>query len=275
MNLDAVANLKVLVLGDAIMDEYVYVNPLGKSIKDNMISTQFVRKETYRGGAWVGAEHIRDFSPQVESMVGPNITTNRRFVEEAYTRKLFVVHETIPLTGRVERPFPAYDLVVVTDFGHGCLNPETIEKVCKEAKYLAVNTQTNTSNYGFNLITKYPRADYVVLDELEARLATHDRYSPLEDIIKKLGFKKIIVTQGYKGAIGYDGEQFYQMAASASKVVDTMGAGDAFLCVSSLFASLGWSIPDLLSIGNAAAAVKVSIIGHRTSVTKEAMTAYL
>ena len=272
MDLEAVKDLKVLVLGDAIIDEYVYVNPLGKSIKDNMISTQYLRKESFRGGCWAGAEHIRDFC-FVESMVGPSLTTNRRFVEEAYTRKLFVVHEHQPISGRVERDFKAYDLVVVTDFGHGCMVPELIEKVCKEAKYLAVNTQTNTSNFGFNMITKYPRADYVVVDELEARLAVHDKHSSLEEVIQKLGFKKIIVTRGYKGAIGYDGT-YAQMDAKAQKVVDTMGAGDAFLCVSSLFACVGYSLSDLLRIGNAAAAVKIANVGQHP-VTKEDLKAYL
>jgi sugar/nucleoside kinase (ribokinase family) len=80
-----------------------------------------------------------------------------------------------------------------------------------------VNTQTNTSNFGFNRITKYPRADYVVLDELEARLATHDRNSSLEDIIPRLGFKKMIVTQGYLGAVGFNGT-FTQQKAVANKI---------------------------------------------------------
>ena len=228
MILDAVKDLKVLVVGDAIIDEYCYVTPLGKSIKDNMISVQYRRKETFRGGVWAAAEHCRSFTQNVDVMIGPTITTNRRFVEEAYLRKLFVVHETQQVNFAPKKNFADYDLVIVTDFGHGCVTPNIIAELTA-SKFLAVNTQTNTSNYGFNLITRYPRADFVVLDELEARLAAHDRYSKLEDVILKLGFKRIIVTQGYLGAIGYDGE-FTRQAAIASKVVDTMGAGDAFLC---------------------------------------------
>src|SRR5712671_2375363 len=244
MNLDAVKNLKVLVVGDAIIDEYCYVTPLGKSIKDNMISVQYHKKETFRGGVWAAAEHCRAFTPNVDVMIGPTITTNRRFVEEAYLRKLFVVHETQQVTFAPKKNFTDYDLVIVTDFGHGCITDWIVEELM-QAKFLAVNTQTNTSNYGFNLITRYPRAAFVVLDELEARLATHDRYSKLEDVILKLGFKRIIVTQGYLGAIGYDRE-FTRQAATASKVVDTMGAGDAFLCVSALFAATGAPMVELV-----------------------------
>jgi sugar/nucleoside kinase (ribokinase family) len=272
--LESVKDLKVLLVGDAIIDEYCYVTPLGKSIKDNMISTQYQRKETFRGGVWAAAEHVRGFVKQVDVVMGPMITTNRRFVEEAYMRKLFVVHETQEIKFVPTKPIGDYDLVIVTDFGHGCITPELIAELTVVAKFLAVNTQTNTSNYGFNMITKYPRADFVVLDELEARLATHDRHSPIEQVILKLGFNKIIVTQGYKGATGYDGE-FHHQDATAVKVVDTMGAGDAFLAVSSLFACKGFPMDDLVRIGNAAAAVKVGVVGHRNPVTPEALEAYL
>jgi len=275
MDLEAVRHLKVLLVGDGIIDEYCYVTPLGKSIKDNMISVQYHKKETFRGGVWAAAEHVRGFCETVDVMVGQQITTNRRFVEEAYMRKLFVVHETKPVEYvPPKKSFEDYDLVIVTDFGHGCITPELIAELTVSAKFLAVNTQTNTSNFGFNMITKYPRADYVVLDELEARLATHDRTSKLEEIILRLGFNKIVVTQGYLGATGFDGI-FIHQKATADKVVDTMGAGDAFLSVSAPFACLGLPVADLVRIGNAAAAVKISTIGHRSSVIPASLKAYL
>jgi sugar/nucleoside kinase (ribokinase family) len=145
-----------------------------------------------------------------------------------------------------------------------------------EAKYLCINAQTNATNYGFNLITKYQSADLVVIDELEATLAAHDRNSSIEDVVRKLhsqGFyKKIIVTRGTKGAIGYDGKEFVHAPALTDKVTDSMGAGDAFLAVTSPFAAAGFSLGDLIRIGNAAGAVKVQIVGHRSSVTKEALS---
>lgn len=274
IDLALVKDYKVLVVGDGIMDEYCYVTPLGKSIKDNMISVKYHRKETFRGGAWAAAEHIRGFSPDVDVMVGGQITTNRRFVEETYLRKLFVVHETKTLATPLDKDFTIYDLIIVTDFGHGCLTKDLIERLTKEAKFLAVNTQTNTSNFGFNMITRYPRADFVVLDELEARLATHDRYSPIEDVILELGFKNIIVTLGKNGAIGYDGI-FHMEQSLTNDIVDTMGAGDAFLSIASLFACANLPMNDVLHIGNAAGAVKVGIVGHQSSVTKESLSLYL
>ena len=54
-----------------------------------------------------------------------------------------------------------------------------------------------------------------------------------------------------------------------------MGAGDAFLAVTSPYAAAGASMKELIQIGNAAGAIKVGIVGHRSSVTKEAMARYL
>jgi bifunctional ADP-heptose synthase (sugar kinase/adenylyltransferase) len=275
IDLNRVSDLKVLFVGDAIMDEYIYVKTIGKAVKENALSSIKGETERFEGGVWAAAKHTRNFCAVVDIQIGPKIMWNTRLVDEIYLRKLFVLHDL-----REGFEYPAqmdareYDLVIVTDFGHGTMTKELIEKMTRYARFLAVNTQTNATNYGFNLITKYPRADLVVLDELEARLAAHDRDSPIEDVILKLGYNKIIVTRGIHGAIGFDGA-FERQEALTDKALDTMGAGDAFLSVAAPFAAVGASMKDLIRIGNAAGAVKVGIVGHRSSVDKETLEKYL
>ena len=267
--------LKVLFVGDAIMDEYCYVKTIGKAVKENALSSILGKREVFRGGVWAASMHALGFCDQVDVITGPEVMWNSRMVDDVYLRKLFVTHERRENDRVVQdHDIGDYDLVVVTDFGHGTMTKELIERVTREAKYLAVNAQTNATNFGFNLITKYPRADFVVVDELEARLAAHDKESPIEDVILSLGFPKIIVTMGVKGAVGFDGA-FERSAALTDKVVDTMGAGDAFLAVTSPYAAIGASMRDLLKIGNAAGAIKVGIVGHRSSVDVETLERYL
>jgi bifunctional ADP-heptose synthase (sugar kinase/adenylyltransferase) len=253
------------------MDEYVYVKTIGKAVKENALSSILGKRESFKGGVWAAAAHAANFCAQVDVMRGPKTMWNSRLVDDVYLRKLFVTHELIDGTDESRQyQMRDYDLVVVCDFGHGTMTKELIERVTRDAKFLAVNTQTNATNYGFNLITKYPRADFVVLDELEARLAAHDRDSPIEDVILKLGLRNIIVTRGINGAIGFDGA-FERQGAVAEKVTDTMGSGDAFLAVSSPFAAAGASMKSLVRIGNAAGAIKCGIVGHRASVDKDAL----
>lgn len=269
-----VKDYKVLVVGDGIIDEYFYVKPIGKSIKENIISTLYEGEEKFKGGVWAGASHVKDFCKQVDVMTGPDLMVNWRFVDKTYMHKLFTVHEKRGNGGYDAIDIKSYDLVIVTDFGHGAVTKKLIEKVTRDAQFLAVNAQTNSTNFGFNLVTKFTRADFVVIDELEARLAAHDRDSSIEHIIHCLGFDRIIVTLGKNGAVGYDG-QFHYAPAATEVVIDNMGAGDAFLCVTAPFAKAGFSMPELLRIGNAAGAVKCGIVGHQSSVTRESLEAYL
>lgn len=263
-----VKDFRVLLVGDAIMDEYRYVKVIGKAIKENALSMLHAHHEVFRGGVWAAAQHSRGFCEHVDVMTGRDVMWNTRLVDDIYYRKLAVVHEK---KGNCDEPrdydVRSYDLVIITDFGHGTLTKTLIERLTREARYLAVNAQTNATNFGFNLITKYPRADFVVIDEMEARLAAHDKESPIEDVILELGFTNIIVTMGAYGAVGFDGA-FERQQARTDKVVDTMGAGDAFLCVTAPFAAAGLPMRELVRIGNAAGALKVGIVGHRQAIDR-------
>ena len=266
--LDSIKPLSVLMMGDAIIDRYSFVKVTGKSAKDAILASVRSYEEDYVGGIGAAASHIKDLCHKVDVFSNRKVTVAQKFVEDAHYRKVFSVNYNYEYdfpSQHTEPDIGAYDLVIVIDFGHGAMTRERIERVSKEARFLAVNTQTNGTNYGFNLITKYPRADYVVLDELEARLAASDKDGDIEDVILKLGYKKIIVTRGKLGAIGYDGA-FERSPAMTEAVVDTLGAGDAFLSVTAPFASIGTSTRDLLRLGNAAGAVKVGIIGHKSRV---------
>lgn len=279
IDFEIVSGYRVLLVGDGIHDEYTYVTPLGKSIKEDTLSTLYRSREDFRGGVWAAAEHVRSFCAHVDVKTGDKVMWNRRAVAETYTRKLFTMHEPKPAEPTPPVDIPSYDLVIVTDFGHGALTKALIARLSAEARYLAINAQTNTTNFGFNMITKYPRADLAVLDELEARLAVHEKDAPIEEVIEQLArvtdFRKVIITQGNKGATGWENGAFWHAPAMTGHPVDTLGAGDAFLAVVSPFARAGRPMRELLAIGNAAGAVKCSIVGHRQYVTKEALCAIL
>lgn len=270
--LDKVRNYRVLLVGDAIIDEYVYVRPQGKSPKENIISNRILRSERFRGGVWAAAKHVEGFCADVSHFSGLPTITKRRYVEDATIRKLFEVHEE---ERRAAFAWPesvaGYDVAIITDFGHGAVTQMMRDDLTANAKFLAVNTQTNSANHGFNLITKYPRADYVVLDELEARLAAHDRDSPIENVIDRLGYGRIVVTLGAMGSVGYHNGIFVREPAVSKSVVDTMGAGDAFFCVTAPLAGAGADIRTLCRVGNAAGAIKCGVVGHREAVTRESL----
>lgn len=274
--IESVSAHRVLFVGDIIIDEYHYVTPLGKSAKENLIPVRYESQEVFHGGVEAAAAHLRTFCRTVDiASNGPSVR-KVRMVDRDYMRKLFEIHyhdgyarSYIPPTG--------YDTVIVTDFGHGAIDSARIAELCRDASFLAVAAQTNSANAGFNLITRYPRADYIVIDEPEARLAAADRDGHIEDVILHLAHgrcERFIVTRGHHGAIGYAEGRFHYQSAFTDLVRDTLGAGDAFFAVTAPMARTG-RMEDLLLIGCAAGALKCGIVGHRASITKDALCEFI
>ena len=119
-------------------------------------------------------------------------------------------------------------------FGNGFLTSAMIGILCDRARYLAVNTQVNSGNRGFHVIHRYARADFVSLNEPEVRLAAHNRHDTLESVATRVGdsvhAKNFAVTRGTKGVIMLDRPKGMvpTVPALSTKVVDRIGAGDAF-----------------------------------------------
>lgn len=310
--LDKIKHMKVLLIGDAIIDEYFYVLPMAKAAKESIIATRYQDNERFAGGVFAAANHVASFCEQVEiitciggrddyaefirSRLKPNVklttltredaptTRKQRFVDPSYMRKLFEVYymDDEPLMLDIEAELNDiiadrignYDVVISNDFGHGLIGNSTIGLLCSKARFLAVNTQSNSANIGYNLIHKYPRADYVCIDAPEARLAVTDKISPIEDVISKMLPQKIncsnfIVTHGKHGCITHTrGDIVHTIPAVTKSVVDTVGAGDAFLSVTAPLVATGAPLSQVGFIGNIVGALKVAIVGHQHAVDK-------
>ena len=139
------------------------------------------------------------------------------------------------------------------------------------AKFLAVNCQTNSSNYGKNLITKYARADVFALDQKELGLAFSDYQQSEEDALLRLSEyfgSPGWLTQGSQGATSVENGVLKACPAFTLKVKDTIGAGDAFFAIASLSAAAGAPIEVGAFMGNIAGALAANIVGNKESVEK-------
>lgn len=93
--IESVSNLKVLVIGETIIDEYSYVEPLGKSAKENMIATLAKGSESFAGGVIAAANHIAGLcghvdvvtlvgeDPAESQMVGQTCCRNAAYPDQA------------------------------------------------------------------------------------------------------------------------------------------------------------------------------------------------
>ncbi|HIA14921.1 MAG TPA: cytidyltransferase [Nitrospirales bacterium] len=305
------SSLKVLVVGEAIIDEYRYCETMGKSGKEPILAARHVRSERFAGGVLAVANHVAAFCDRVdlltllgkhdsqEGFIRQQVAANvnnmflymenaptivkQRFVEIYPFQKLFEVYvmgveesdisETEALCAKLKGVLPQYDVVIVADYGHGMLNPEVISILCGHARFLAINTQINAGNHGFNTVAKYPRADYICVSAKELRLDARSRVGNLRgivlDVAKRLSCDKVVITQGQKGCLCYGKEEgFLEMPAFATKVVDRVGAGDAVFAVSALCAAQQAPMEVIGFIGSVVGAEAVATVGNKRSIER-------
>jgi bifunctional ADP-heptose synthase (sugar kinase/adenylyltransferase) len=305
--------LKVLVLGEAIIDEYHYVETMGKSGKEPILAARYLRTESFAGGILAVANNVAAFVDQVDMLtvlgrhdgqpdptepfirqqLNPRIRpiflyqdeaptiVKRRFVESYPLQKLFEVYllkhmeESSPLADELcdtlEAIIQDYDVVIATDYGHGMIVPRAVEILCEKARFLAVNTQTNADNQGFNTISKYRRADFVSLSEKELRLEVRSRRretsSIMEEVAGKLGCHTLLVTQGVIGNLLFSREDGFSRSPSLSnRILDRVGAGDAVFSATTICVAQGAPADVVGFIGNIVGAHAVATVGHRTSL---------
>jgi rfaE bifunctional protein kinase chain/domain/rfaE bifunctional protein nucleotidyltransferase chain/domain len=311
-HLDSVRSLKVLAIGETIIDEYVYCESIGKSGKEPVLATRQVGSEKFAGGIVAVANHISAISDSVTLLtflgkthsqedfirqkLNPNVEDiflrmdgdaptiiKRRFVESYPFQKLFELYvmddgenkpvETETLCNKLAEVLPKYDAVLVTDYGHGMLAPQAVELLCSQARFLAVNTQANAGNQGFNTVSKYRRADFICVAENEIRLEARSRRKDLREIVldtaERLSCDQIIITRGPHGCLCYSKDEgFTEVPAVALNVVDRIGAGDAVFSVAGLCAAQ--RVPSELTgfIGNVAGAEAVATVGNRSALER-------
>jgi len=316
--LEQLQNLNVLVIGDTILDEYHFCSAIGKSSKDPTLALKYEHRDIFAGGILAVANHVASFAGHVDlvtvlgendsyeefilSQLKPNIQPfylfkpnaptliKKRFIDGYSTNKLLEIYvmddsylkseQDQALCNMVRKHLPRCDLVIVADYGHGTLSRDMIDLLTKEAPFLAVNTQSNAGNRGFNTISKYSRADFVSLAEHEMRLETRDMtgrlFPMMAEFAHNMSCRHFVVTRGKKGCILTDKQgSLFQVPSFAQTVVDRVGAGDAFFVATSMFSALDAPGEILGFIGNVAGSLAVEIMGNKKSIDKQLVTEYI
>lgn len=311
---EKIANLKILVIGDIIIDQYTYCTVQGIMSKDMGYSARLKGVEECFGGAAAVARHLSSFSKNVTlmSVIGNEENIRLRLFDElsdkmsirlVYSeevptivkcryltrnekrdeyRKIFAINNIPERHGyedtvkekfvdKLLETIDSYDAVFLCDFGHGLVDDRVMEMVQDRAKYLILNCQTNSSNKGLNIITKYRRADAFTLDQQELSLA-YPSYSDNEETrLKKLEKHlsgKGWLTRGALGALQIDDGNIESCPAFTLSVKDTIGAGDAFFALAGIFTAAGAPTEIGTFMGNIGGAIGANIVANKESVEK-------
>jgi len=222
--LDDLKDLKVLVIGETIIDQYIFCEALGKSGKEPVLVLRDLNTEEYLGGAAAVANHLADFcssitlisflgeSGEYEDFIKANLAKNirfefinksnsptivkKRFIEHVTNRKTLGVYsindETLSekdekkLISIILKEIKKYDLVIVADYGHGLISEKTATEIVNNSPYTALNAQINAANSSYHTMDKYEKIECVIINEGELRREFRNRDGDLDELMKIL-----------------------------------------------------------------------------------------
>lgn len=309
---DDFSKLKILVIGETIIDQYNFCEAIGKSGKEPILVLKEVKKEIYLGGVLAIAKNLNEFSKKITilSMLGEkkeflkeikkklpkNIKTKfftkknsptivkKRFVDDISNSKVFGVYNLNDdvLNNSEEKVFnkflknelKKYDLVVVSDYGHGLISKSSAKIICKHSKFLALNAQVNAFNIGYHTMKNYVNFNTLIINEKEIRHEMRDKAGNLErlmiDLVNERNVKNLIVTSGRNGSILYNKEnkKFFSAEAYATKIVDKIGAGDAMLTLMGLCLKSNLTSELTLLMSSLGAAQSIESLANKDTISK-------
>ena len=206
------ASIKVCVIGDLIIDEYVTCQPLGMSQEDPTIVVTPIDSKLFIGGAGIVAAHAAGMGAQVQfiSVTGKDLTrefSERELSAAAVTAKLLAddsrpttlkqrfrcqgktllrvshLHQAAistqlqaRLLEQVEAAMGNTELLVFSDFNYGCLPQAVVDKITIMAKeqgvMLAADSQSSSQ---VGDVSRFRGMDLLTPTEHEARLGMRNR----------------------------------------------------------------------------------------------------
>jgi rfaE bifunctional protein kinase chain/domain len=216
-------NLRVCIIGDLIIDEYITCEALGMSQEDPTIVVTPIDFVKFIGGAGIVAAHAKGLGAEVTfiSVSGDdelkNYATNK-FHSYGINHQL-LIDSTRPTTlkqrfrckgktllrvshlhqnpisqelqtkifNQLEKNIDKYDLLVFSDFNYGCLPQELVDKIIKLCEFkkifLAADSQSS-SQYGD--ISRFKNMNLITPTEREARLSIRNQEDGLVVLADKI-----------------------------------------------------------------------------------------
>ncbi len=220
------STLKVCVIGDLIVDEYISCDPLGMSQEDPTIVVTPIDSKSFIGGAGIVAAHAAGLGAEVDFIsIGGNDNSLSFAKEVLDTYKInhhIFVDEIRPTTLKqrfrshdktllrvshlhqgainlnlqneiyelLSEKIENYDLLVFSDFNYGCLPQTLVDRLVKKGKeskvVMAADSQSSSQ---MGDISRFKGMDFLFPTEHEARLSLRNYDDGLVVISEKLSKK--------------------------------------------------------------------------------------
>ena len=222
--LQKIKNLKGVIIGDSIVDEYVNCKVVGVSQEDPTIVVTPLNEKKFVGGAAIIASHAANILNSSSLFTKTGIDVAYEFMRERLTdygvrdaiffkeqqykttvKRRYITDEKTQLRvndfddGIIDNKHISLlmkklddikndiDFIILSDFSLGMVSSNLIQKVisfCKSNNIFVAADSQVSSKIGD--ITKFCGVNYVCPTEVEARVSLHDNHNNLAVIGKKL-----------------------------------------------------------------------------------------
>ncbi|HEY8966941.1 MAG TPA: PfkB family carbohydrate kinase [Candidatus Methylacidiphilales bacterium] len=308
--------LKVLVLGDLMLDEFIWGKVSRISPEAPVPVVEVQRSEFYPGGAAnvvrnlaeftrhtavVGAVGGDSFGAKLKELLaaeGADVSGIAEVSDRGTIHKMRIIgrqqqivrvdRETVgPLLpadaaaviAALKAAIPAYDAVIVEDYGKGLLTQEIVDAAIGEARRSGkiVTVDLNPKNpldWNGATAVKPNRPEAIAaagLDEDAPRAVGTDVVREAASILRKRWKTDyLLVTLGEEGMLLFGNEdEPYHTPTRAQKVFDVSGAGDTAIALFTLALAAGASGVEAAEISNHASGVVVGKLGTATLTPAE------
>jgi rfaE bifunctional protein nucleotidyltransferase chain/domain len=225
-----IKKLKILLIGEMIIDRFVFCAALGKSGKESILNLEKQKTIDIVGGVGAVANHLSDFAKKINIVTylgsyndkikfikkdkkkniilnyikkdGSPTIVKTKIIDSSnnlkllglyeFNDKLLLDEEEKLFFSKIRQKINSSDIVMVSDYGHGLISPK-ISKFLSKKRNSIFNTQLNSGNYGYHTIGKYKNSEWAVINEVELRHELRDRYSDIKQLMFILS-KKLHIT---------------------------------------------------------------------------------
>jgi len=253
------SELRVTVIGDLIMDEYITCDPIGMSQEDPTVVVTPIDQQLFIGGAGIVAAHASGLGATVNfiSVVGDDQMhhhAEEKLIENSVNKYLIKdthrpttlkqryrckgstllrvshLHQSDiskelqdELICRLEEIIRKTDLLVFSDFNYGVLPERVINKIIEIANKNKVYTVADSqSSSQIGDISRYKSLNMLTPTEREARIAMKDYNSGLVVLAESL--RKETNTENILLKLGEDGVIIHSKSSAEGFLTDRLQA---------------------------------------------------
>ena len=307
-------NKNVLVIGDLILDHYIWGKVSRISPEAPVPVVEVTRESFLLGGAANVANNIVSLGGRA-SVIGINgqdiagealmnilrqkgvncdgiftenrpttvktrvIAHNQQVVRFDREDKKYVDGKILKgILGYINSVLFQYDAVIVSDYQKGMISQELISDIVKKAKqkemFIAVDPKVGHFDF-------YKGVSLITPNIMEAssgsNIEIRDDKTLLKagrSLLKKLSCKAVLITRGEQGMSLFEKNKVTHIPTVARKVYDVTGAGDTVISAFTLACSSGANMEESAVIANHAAGIVVAEVGTAVATPEQLLESF-